>query len=173
MPQFKCPNCHKLSEWPYSACPHCGMRITISNDKAKPLYCSNCGEELYERKDFCPSCGSDQSVKGEVMSVQIAQTQTVQTDEKGGYAPFILGLISIYITWFCLSFFLPFGFMAFTSLILGLIATIMGAIKCRRSSRARTGMIFGIISMAASTLVLLGYSAMVVAVVMFITKVVQ
>ena len=169
MPQYKCPRCHKLFEWPSDACPHCGMRITMAVDKAKPLYCSECGAELYDGKSFCPSCGSDQSIKQEVKHVEVVEVS--QTSEKGGYAPFILGLISIYITWFCLSFFLPFGFMAFTSLILGLIATIMGAIKCRRSSRARTGMIFGIISMAVSTLVLLGYAAMVVAILMFLTRV--
>ena len=169
MPQYKCPRCHKLFEWPSSACPHCGMRITMAVDKAKPLYCSECCAELYDGKSFCPSCGSDQSIKQEVKHVEIVEAQ--QTNERGGYAPFILGLISIYITWFCLSFFLPFGFMAFTSLILGLITTIMGAIKCRRSSRARTGMIFGIISMAVSTLVLLGYAAMVVAIVMLLTRV--
>ena len=171
MPQYKCPRCHKLFEWPSDACPHCGMRITMAVDKAKPLYCSECGAELYDGKSFCPSCGSDQSIKQEVKHVEVVEVS--QTNERGGYAPFILGLISIYITWFCLSFFLPFGFMAFTSLILGLIATIMGAIKCRRSSRARTGMIFGIISMAVSTLVLLGYAAMVVAIVLFITKAMQ
>ena len=171
MPQYKCPRCHKLFEWPSDACPHCGMRITMAVDKAKPLYCSECGAELYEGKSFCPSCGSNQSTKQEVKHVEIVEVSPA--NEKGGYASFILGLISIYITWFCLSFFLPFGFMAFTSLILGLIATIMGAIKCRRSSRAKTGMIFGIISMAVSTLVLLGYAAMVVAIVMFLTRVLQ
>ena len=169
MPQYKCPRCHKLFEWPSDACPHCGMRITMAVDKAKPLYCSECGAELYDGKSFCPSCGSDQSIKQEVKHVE--SVEVYQNNDKSGYAPLILGSISSYISWFCFNFFYVFGFMAIGSLILGLIATIMGAIKCKNNGRARTGMVLGIISMGVSTVALILFAVVVVLLVLFLTKV--
>ena len=170
MPQYKCPNCHKLFEWPSNACPHCNMKIALAPNKAKPLYCSECGVELYEGKQFCPSCGSDQSIK-EQRYVEVVESPN--NNDVGGHVPLILGLISINLAVWSLYFFFIFGFFALGSLILGVVATIMGAIRCKRSSPARTGMILGIISIVISIVALLMFSAVVVAIVMLITKVMQ
>ena len=170
MPQYRCPRCHNLFEWPNNVCPHCGMKITLAVDKAKPLYCSDCGAELYEGKTFCPSCGSDQSIR-EVKRVEVVEV--TQNTEKGGHVPLILGSIASYISWFCFNFFYVFGFMALGSLILGLIATIMGAIRYKRSGAARTGMILGIISMGVSTVALILFIVVIVLLVLFLTKVWQ
>ena len=169
MPQYKCPRCHKLFEWPNDACPHCGMRITMAVDKAKPLYCSECGAELYEGKDFCPSCGSDQSVKQEVKHVPVVESPN--NNDVGGHAPLILGVIAINISAYALYMFYIFGFMAIGSFILGMIATIMGAIRCRRSGPARTGMILGIISMSVSLIAMLLFAGVVLAIVMLLIRV--
>ena len=168
MPQYRCPKCHQLFEWPNNTCPHCGLRINLAVNKAKPLYCSDCGAELYEGKTFCPSCGSDQSIKE---SVQLPAVEVKQTSDNRGYAPLILGLIASNISWFTLQLFFIFGFMAIGTFILGMIATIMGAIQCRRSSNAKTGMILGIVAMVISTIALLMFAGVVVAVVMLLKKV--
>ena len=168
MPQYRCPNCHKLFEWPNKACPHCGMRITIAKDKAKPLYCSDCGAELYEGKQFCPSCGSDQSIK-EPQQVQVVE---VKTSGNHSNVPLILALIACGIAQFAFYFFYVFGFMAIGSLVLGIIATIMGAIQFKRSSNAKTGMILGIIAIGLSIVALVLLAALVVAIVVIITQVI-
>lgn len=168
MPQYKCPNCHKLFEWPSNACPHCNMKITLAPNKAKPLYCSECGAELYEGKDFCPSCGSDQSIK-EPHYVEVVETSN--NNDVGGHVPLILGLISINLAVWSLYFFFVFGFFALGSLILGIVSTIMGAIRCKRSGPARTGMILGIISIVISIVTLLLFAGVVVAIVILLTKV--
>ena len=167
MPQYKCPNCHKLFEWPSNACPHCGMKITLAANKAKPLYCSECGSELYEGKEFCPNCGSDQSIK---VPTQLPVIEIKQTSDNRGYAPLILGLIASNISWFSLQLFFVFGFMAIASFILGLIATIMGAIQSRKSGNAKTGMILGIVAMVISTMALLMFAGVVITIVMLVTK---
>ena len=168
MPQYKCPNCHKLFEWPSDACPHCNMRITLAPAKAKPLYCSECGAELYEGKQFCPSCGSDQSLK-ETKHVEVAEVSN--NNDVGGHVPLILGVIAINISAYALYMFYIFGFMAIGSFILGLVSTILGAIRCRRSGAAKTGMILGIVSMGLSLIAMLLFAGVVVAIVMLLTRV--
>ena len=168
MPQYKCPSCHKLFEWPNSHCPHCGMKITISKDKAKPLYCSECGAELYEGKDFCPSCGSDQSVK-EVIEAPVVVSNS-QPSNRGGTTAMILGSIGANVSYFSFALFPIFGFMAITSLILGIVSTIMGAINARKSSTAKAGMIIGIVTIGVSILTLLLYAALIVVIVLLIVK---
>ena len=170
MPQFKCPSCHKLFEWPNSHCPHCGMKITISKDKAKPLYCSECGAELYEGKDFCPSCGSDQSVK-EVIEAPVVVSNNQPSSSNGvGTAAIIISSIAANISYFALAIFPIFGFMGIASFILGLVATIMGAINIKKSGNAKVGMIIGIVSMVVSIIALLLFAGLIVAIVLFIVK---
>lgn len=167
MPQYKCPSCHKLFEWPSNACPHCNMKITLALNKAKPLYCSDCGAELYEGKQFCPSCGSDQSIKEVIQPVVV---EPAQQSGRNAYAPLILGLISAGISQFAFYFFYIFGFLALGSLILGIIATIMGAIQFKKSNNAKTGMILGIIAIGVSLVALILFAAVVVAIVLLVTQ---
>ncbi len=169
MPQYRCPSCHKLFEWPNSHCPHCGMKITISKDKAKPLYCSECGAELYDDKQFCPSCGSDQSIK-EVVEAPVVVTSQPTSSNGAGTAAIIISGIAANISYFSLALFPIFGFMGIASFILGLVATIMGAINIKKSGNAKVGMIIGIVSMVVSIIALLLLAGLIVAIVLFIVK---
>lgn len=169
MPQFRCPNCHNLFEWPSNSCPHCNMKISLAIDKAKPLYCSNCGEELYEGKQFCPSCGSDQSIK-EIEQPVVVEVKQETRNNGTTIASTITGSIAAYLSGIALWFFYIFGFMGFASMILGIIATIMGAINCKRNNNAKAGMILGIISIVMSIVAMILFAGVVVGIILLLKR---
>ncbi len=169
MPQYRCPKCHQLFEWPNNQCPHCGIKITISANKAKPLYCSSCGEELYDGKQFCPSCGSDQSIK-EINQPAVVEVKQETRNNGATIASTITGSISAYLSGLSLWFFYVFGFMGFASLILGIIATILGATNCKRNNNAKAGMILGIISIVMSIIALILFAGVIVVLIFLLKK---
>lgn len=173
MPQYRCPSCHKLFEWPSSSCPHCGMKISLPKDKVKPLYCSNCGEELMDGKSFCPACGSDQSIK-EVQEVAVVATPSNNSGSYGGsLASTIIGSIGLNIAYFSLIFVVVFGFMSITSFILGVISTIFGAVNFKKSGSAKAGMIMGIVTVIISIITMIVYTGLILLVVYLIKKYAQ